>query len=87
MKIIAPTKMIIIAIANSTTTGKKEESPVRFSGVGSLREGIGSLILDWMLPSAFVSNCFVLGGEKFNRRYAQRPNDKEAHTGGAESGD
>ena len=55
MKTIAPIKITIIAIANITTTGRNEESPLRLSGVGSLLEGSGSLMLPWMLP------CLLMG--------------------------
>jgi hypothetical protein len=44
----AATRMTIIAMAAAMTTGRKLESPVRSSGVGSLFEGCGSLIQGWM---------------------------------------
>jgi len=38
-----------MATAKATTTGRKDESPLRFSGAGSLLEGCGSVMRRWML--------------------------------------
>jgi hypothetical protein len=48
MKMMAATRMTIIATAKAMTTGRKDESLSRASGVGSLLEGMGSVIVSWM---------------------------------------
>jgi hypothetical protein len=41
IKMMAATMMTRIATANATTTGRNDESLLRFSGVGSLLDGAG----------------------------------------------
>ena len=53
MKMMAMIRMTKIDTAKAMTTGRKDESLLRASGVGSLLERIGSVMVTWMHGRVF----------------------------------